>query len=321
MDKNLKNIFRYIFWTAVAVVLVWFCVKAVNWNEFLGALKMCKWGYVAAAFAVGCIFIVVRGLRWHMLIKPIDPAIGKVDVINAYGIGFLANLVLPRAGEVVKVGYVVKHSRHSWDAVIGSYLLEKGIDAVILLCLTAVFLAGSWGKLSDVLQLGAGPMIWLAAGLAAAALGFLTLCFALREKGGIWAKCWNAVKGVGKGLGAIRELEKPGLFILYTASIWASFWLTSALIIWALQDIEPFTVLTTADALNLTVTGSITTLVPVPGGFGAYHGAVATVMQVLYDIPLGSGMVYATLNHESQVLAQAVVGLWCYVRETFLRKQ
>ena len=110
MDNKVKNILQYIFWTAVAVVLVWFCVKAIDWKEFLRALRMCKWEYVAASFAVGCIFIVVRGLRWHMLIKPIDPTITKTLVINAYGIGFVANLVLPKLGEAIKIGYIVKDS-------------------------------------------------------------------------------------------------------------------------------------------------------------------------------------------------------------------
>ena len=67
--------------------------------------------------------------------------------------------------------------------------------------------------------------------------------------------------------------------------------------------------------------GSLSTIIPVPGGFGAYHGAVATVMQALNGIPLGSGMIYATLNHESQVLAQMVAGIWGYIHQTFFRSK
>ena len=40
MDNKVKNIIQYIFWAAVAVVLVWFCVKAIDWKEFLAALRM-----------------------------------------------------------------------------------------------------------------------------------------------------------------------------------------------------------------------------------------------------------------------------------------
>ena len=327
MDNKVKNILQYIFWAAVAVVLVWFCVKAIDWKEFLAALRMCRWEYVAMSFVVGCVFIVVRGLRWHMLIQPIDPTITKTLVINAYGIGFIANLVLPKLGEAIKIGYIVKDSgkgadgkRHlTVDAAIGTYLAEKAVDAVILIACIVVFLAGSWGIMKDNLQFS-GVMKWALLAILILAVAFIFLCRKLQGRGGIWGKSWNFICGIGKGLTTIGKLQKPWLFILYTISIWGSFWLTSALIVWALNDIEPFTTLSSADAFGLMVTGSITTIIPVPGGFGAYHGAVATVMQALYGIPIGSGMIYATLNHEAQLLSQAVTGLWCYIHQTFLRR-
>ena len=327
MDNKVKNIIQYIFWAAVAVVLVWFCVKAIDWKEFLAALRMCRWEYVAMSFVVGCVFIVVRGLRWHMLIKPLDPSITKTDVINAYGIGFIANLVLPKLGEAIKIGYIVKDSGKGADgrrhlsvySAIGTYLAEKAVDAVILIACIVVFLAGSWGIMKDNLQFS-GVMKWALLAILILAVAFIFLCRKLQGRGGIWGKSWNFICGIGKGLTTIGKLQKPWLFILYTISIWGSFWLTSALIVWALNDIEPFTTLSSADAFGLMVTGSITTIIPVPGGFGAYHGAVATVMQALYGIPIGSGMIYATLNHEAQLLSQAVTGLWCYIHQTFLRR-
>lgn len=328
MDNSVKNILQYIFWTAVAVVLVWFCVKAIDWKEFLAALRMCRWEYVAMSFVVGCVFIVVRGLRWHMLIQPIDPTITKTLVINAYGIGFVANLVLPKLGEAIKIGYIVKDSgkradgkRHlTVDAAIGTYLAEKAVDALVLTICIAVFLAGSWSIMKDNLQFSGGVMKWTLLAIVILAVAFILLSRKLQGRGGIWEKSWNFICGIGKGLKTIGKLEKPWLFLLYTASIWGSFWLTSALIVWALNDIEPFTILSSADAFGLMITGTISSLIPVPGGFGAYHGAVATVMQALYGIPMGSGMIYATLNHEAQILSQAVTGLWCYIHQTFFRK-
>ena len=328
MDNKVKNILKYIFWAAVAVVLVWFCVKAIDWTEFLAALKMCKWEHVVLAFIVGCLSIMVRGLRWHMLIKPLDPTITKTDVVNAYGIGSIANLVLPKLGEAIKIGYVIKDSGKradgrkylSLDAAIGTYLAEKAVDAVVLIICIIVFLAGSWSIMKDNLQLGGGVMTWSLVALVVLAVVFIFLCRRMQDSGGIWEKAWNFICGIGRGLTTIGKLEKPWIFILYTIVVWVSFWLTSAFIVWALNDIEPFTTLTSADAFGLMVVGNITSLIPVPGGFGAYHGAIATVMQALYGIPVGSGLIYATLNHETQLIVQAVTGLWCYISQTFLRK-
>ena len=329
MDNKVKNILKYIFWTAVAVVLVWFCVKSIDWKEFLRALQMCKWEYVIASFLTGCVFIAVRGLRWHMLIKPIAASISEKDVMNAYGIGFVANMVLPRLGEVVKIGYVVKNAgtdkdgkkRLTWDAAIGTYLAEKGIDAIVLATLSLIFLVGTWNKMKDTMDFHMAVKIaWAAGVLGVSAFAIIILSYIFRSRWGFLQRLWDFITGIGRGIMSVGKLEKPWLFILYTVSIWVSFWLTSAFIVWALKDIEPFTALTGASAFDLTVAGSLSTLIPVPGGFGAFHGAVATVMQAIYGIPMGSGMIYATLNHETQLLAQAVTGLWCYVSQTFFRR-
>ena len=66
--------------------------------------------------------------------------------------------------------------------------------------------------------------------------------------------------------------------------------------------------------------GSFSTAVPVPGGFGAFHGAVGGFLKSVWGIPMGTGMIYATLNHESQVFIQALAGIASYIHESFFRK-
>ena len=62
------------------------------------------------------------------------------------------------------------------------------------------------------------------------------------------------------------------------------------------------------------------TVIPVPGGFGAYHSVVAGAISAVWGIPFATGMVFAILAHESQVIVQAVLGLGSYVYESFIRK-
>jgi len=320
MDNKTKNISKYLLWSAVAVVLLWLCLRSVDWNEFLSALKMCKWVYVVLAFLAGAFLIYLRGIRWHMLMKPLDPSIRKVDVFNAYGIGYLTNIVLPRAGEVVKIGCVVKRSKLSWDTTIGTYVAEKAIDLLASSFFIVAFAIGAWGQLGNIISVsGKMTILWILLALAVLGVVIVWLSYVYKDKGALWGKLWGFIEGMWKGLVSIRHIDKPWLFTLYTIVIWFLEWFTSAAMVWALIDIEPFNVLDTSDALYLMVAGIIASVIPVPGGFGAYHGAVATVMYALYGIPMGTGMIYATLNHETQVLAQLVVGIWNYIHENFLR--
>lgn len=334
MDKKTKNILQSLFWAAVAVVLVYFCLRSIDWPQFLEALKLCRWEYVLLSMALGTLVFYIRGNRWRMLLLPFDPSTSRVTTFNAYNICMAVNLALPRAGEVARLGYVVKHSAQdaegkrflSFDKALGTLLIERVWDAIVTLGMAAVLLAVMWESFGNYLLEsmeglgGAAILWWLLAGLLVLVALFLYLAWHFREKGGVWGKIWGFVAGIGSGLGSFLKMKKVWLFFFYTAVVWVIYWLMSACIVWALQDIEAFSHLTLTDAFFLMIVGSISSVVPVPGGFGAYHGVVCGAMLSIWGIPMGTGMIFATLNHESQVLTQALCGLGSYIHENFIRK-
>ncbi len=335
MDKKTKNILQYIFWIAVAVVLVYFCLRSIDWEQFLQAMQQCRWEYVLLSMVLGTLVFYIRGVRWRMLLLPFDPSTSRITCFNSYNICMAVNLALPRAGEVVKLGYVVKHSATgedgkrllTFDKALGTLLIERVWDAVVTLGMGAVLVAVMWESFGAFLMeslsgLGqAGHALWWILGGVVLLLGILLyLSWALRERGGLWTKVWGFLEGIGRGLSSFMKMKKVWLFFVYTALVWIIYWLMSACIVWALQDIEAFSQLTMADAFFLMIAGSISSVVPVPGGFGAYHGVVCGALLSIWGIPVGTGMIFATLNHESQVITQALCGLGSYIHENFLRR-
>ena len=334
MDKKAKKILQYAFWTVLAAVLVYYCLRSIDWKQFMEALRLCRWEYVLLSMALGVLVFLVRGNRWRMLLLPFDASTSRVTTFNAYTICMAVNLALPRAGEVARLGYVVKHSATdgegrrllTFDKALGTLLIERAWDALVTLGMAAVLLLVMWESFGSFLLEsmeglgGVSALWWIAAGLVTLAVGLLFLAWRLRGKGGVWAKIWGFVDGIGSGLGSFLQMKDAWLFLVYTVVVWLIYWLMSACIVWALQDIEAFAGLTMTDAFFLMIAGSISSVVPVPGGFGAYHGVVCGALFSIWGIPLGTGMIYATLNHESQVLTQALCGLASYLHESFIRR-
>jgi len=334
MDKKTKNILGYAFWTVVAGILIWFCLRAVDWTQFGAAMQECRWSFVVLSMLLGAVVFYIRGLRWKMLLEPFDPSTSAITTFNAYNICMAVNLVLPRAGEVVKLGYVVKHSAVgadgkrllSFDKALGTLLVERVWDALVTLSMAAVLLVVKWADFGPYLQellsgIGIGRGLWWAlGGLALGVSAFLFLAWKFRLKGGVWGKVWGFLAGIGHGLLSFRQMKRAWLFFLYTGLIWFIYWIMSASIVWALQDVPEFAGLDMADSFFLMIAGSISSVVPVPGGFGAYHGVVAGSLHSIWKMPVSTGMVYATLNHESQVLTQAICGLASYIHESFFRR-
>ena len=63
-----------------------------------------------------------------------------------------------------------------------------------------------------------------------------------------------------------------------------------------------------ADALFLMVIGSFGWIVPVQGGIGAYHLIVTLALTSVYSISQTSGMIFATISHESQAIVMLLLG-------------
>ena len=335
MQKKTKSILSYVFWMAVAAVLVYFCLRNIDWALFVQALEECKWEYVIAAMLLGLLSLFLRGLRWRMLLTPIDPATSILTCFNAYNICCVTNIVLPRAGEVIRLAFIVKHSSRdeegkrvlSADKVLGTVVIERAWDIVFVTVLATLFTVLNWNTFGSFFSEMVGAMgsrkglLWLVVALLLFIPVFIVLAKRLQHKGGIWAKTWGFMEGIGKGLGTFRHMENGWMFLLLTVFIWLLYWVISVCILWALRDIEGFDQLNLTDALFLSIVGSMSSLVPVPGGFGAYHGLVGGALKSLWNIPMSTGMVYATLNHESQIIVQALAGLVSYVHESFFRKK
>ena len=75
-----------------------------------------------------------------------------------------------------------------------------------------------------------------------------------------------------------------------------------------------------ADALFIMLVGSVAGIVPVPGGFGAFHYLVALALQTLFAVSFETGIIFATLSHESQAVTMIVCGLLSYARQAFKRR-
>lgn len=333
MDKKTKNTLQYLFWAAVAVVLVYFCFRSIDWTQFMLALEHCKWEWVLLSIGLGILSLFIRGLRWRMLLVPMDPQTSILTCFNAYNICSAVNLFLPRVGEVVRLAYVVKNSSKdtegkrilSADKALGSIVTERVWDMLFVALITTVVLVLKWDDFgaffTDNFSWGGTVMGLAIPGLLLLLALVVALCWCLRNRGGFWGRVWVFIQGIGEGLGSFRRMKRGWLFLLYTFLIWTLYWFMSTCIVWALKDMPVFGSLTLVDALFISLVGSISTIVPIPGGFGIYHGMVSGALQVLWGIPKDPCMAFAVLNHESQVLTQAVCGLASYIHESFFRKK
>lgn len=344
MDKKVSKVIKYVLSLAVAALLLYFSFRGVKWNDFIGGLASCRWGFILLSMAASIAAFWFRGLRWREILLPIDDTIRKRTTFNAVNIGYIANFVFPRIGEFVRCGFITRNSapegcgcstgsdaslnhgivrrKASYDKVLGTVVLERVWDMIVMfIFLVALlvfkwkdfgnfFVEQMWHPISEAVNFS---IWWIVLGLVLLMALAVWRIVAGREKNPFFGKICGVFTGLVQGLGSFMKMKGKWRFLFYTVIIWSMYWLMSASTMWALPELG---MLGPVDALFLMVAGSLGWLVPVPGGFGSFHYIVSLALSAIYGIPVGQGVIFATLSHESQAITMAVCGGVSYLYET-----
>ena len=333
MDKKKLNILKYSASAALAAALLWFSFRGIEWDHFKKGLASCDWQYVLLSVLIGMYSFWIRGRRWRETLLPIDPSTSRLTTLNAVNISYIVNMIVPRGGELVRCGIVTRHSARdaggqklaSFDKVLGTVLVDRVWDTIVMLLIFAgMFFAfrDDWGSL---LKANSGGVNFSSTavllGIAGLLLLFGGICYFFHGKNRFLGRIWNFVKGILTGAKESLKMPSPGRFLMLTVLLWLSYWGTSATILLSLNGADlGFEGLGALDALFLMSVGSISSIIPVPGGFGAYHYIITLSLSALYGIPTETGLIFAVLSHESQAIGQILCGGASYISETVRKK-
>ena len=316
---NIKKILKYILSVSIAVALLWFAFRDVEWVRFMEELRSCNWQFIALSMVAGAFAFWLRAIRWRQLIIPIDPQITRTTAFNGINIGNISNFIFPRIGEFVRCGVIVRRTNATYDKVLGTVVLERSWELVVMLMMLLLvvvagferfgtfFLDEIWAPMSQKLN-----MWWvMAVGIAlAAAAVFVIRRF--KDKNALCSKVYGIFTGILQGFSSCFRMEKKWMFFAYTAFIWMVYWFMSACTVWAAPFLDHLDVV---DALFLSLVGGLGFAVPVPGGIGAFHFIIGLTLSTMYGVPMETGIIYATIAHTSQAITQIVCGLGSYAYE------
>lgn len=332
MNDKIKKVIKYILSAVLAAVLLWFSFRDVQWTDFIQGLRGCRWGYVLLSMAAGAFAFWLRALRWRQLLLPVDDSISRATTFNGINIGNISNFVFPRIGEFVRCGVITRRSQSvdpehpeqkkaSYDKVLGTVVLERGWELLVMLLLLVVVLVGGadrfgaffmeriWGPMAQRFDSG---VWWMAGALAGVGCLILYAFWRFRNANGFCGKVWGIVRGIGQGFASCLQMKRKWLFFTYTALIWMTYWFMAASTVWAAPFLDGLDLI---DALFLSLVGGLGFAVPVPGGIGAFHFIISMALSAMYGVPVELGVVYATLSHTSQAITQILFGVGSYAYE------
>lgn len=293
-----------------------------------------RYGWVAVALLLGLASHIVRAARWRLLIEPIDRRLPLRHVVAAVFVGYITNLAFPRLGEVAKCGSINKTDGTRFDSLLGTVVVERTFDLLATMVLTLMVLALQFERVGQFFVerifaplcdklLSVSILTYI---IIAVSLLLLLLIAAIVVRRGLLgerlsSKLQSLRQGLTDGLKSLFNTPKWWIFIIYTILLWVAYWSMT----WAVLRSTPITQgLGWSDALFLLVVGSFGMVVPVQGGFGAFH-VITAISLGIYGISYDDGLIFAIISHESQTLLLIVGGIisliYLYIRHISINKK
>jgi uncharacterized protein (TIRG00374 family) len=316
-SQRLTQILKYVLSLVLAAGLLWWLYKGQNTDEIMRSLRSADYFMVGLSLFLSYLAHYVRAWRWTMTLRPAGFNVSNIDGFWAVMIGYLANLLVPRMGEVSRCAVLSKTDQVPVSLSFGTVIAERIFDLIALVSIAFLtifleyekigeFVLGHLGK--SAANLANYKFVFLAILLAGSAgLFFLVRWRHLWTEKPFGKKIVEFLGGIREGLMSVVKLKRSTffLYIFQTALIWFFYWLTAYAILLSVPETSSLGFIA---ALTVMMMSSLGMAVPVQGGFGVVHAFLAFALTA-YGIDGNFGASFALLAHSSQVLSIIIVGL------------
>lgn len=133
MRKAFINSLKFLAFLILGIIFLWLAFRNVEFNKLIEGLKGANYSWVLLSLFFGFMAYVSRSRRWILLIHPLGYKPSLVNTFNSLMAGYLANLALPRIGEITRCVALGKKEKIPVDQLVGTVVIERTIDLLSLL--------------------------------------------------------------------------------------------------------------------------------------------------------------------------------------------
>ena len=255
------------------------------------SIKSADYSWVLMTYALTLIAHFARAYRWNLLIKQSGYQVSNGEAFLALLAGYGANLVLPRAGEIVRCTLLRTRQKVSFDTSLGTVVAERLFDLICLIFLLTVTIFWQYDILFGFTQkilsgfvskkVSFQQILFLIGGVVT---GSVLLFLFVRQKIKSYlaqsqhpavTKIRDFIKGLKLGFFSVLKLPNKCAFLLSSVVIWVSYFFMAYLIFFSLPATAS---LSMGAGLAILVMGAFGIAAPVQGGIGAYHWIVSQTL-------------------------------------------
>lgn len=260
--------------------------------------------WILLSIGGGFISHLSRAYRWKFLIEPLGYKLRLSNSIMAVMAAYIANLGIPRSGEVLRGATVATYEKIPFEKVFGTIIAERAADVVMLLIImvtTVLFHTDELLPFFDKYNIN--PWFSLLGLMVLILLGIAFLKLIKRSSWPVFVKIRKIATGILQGVKSILHMKKNKAFIAHTLFIWVMY----VMMFYLLKFAFPATASLPFGAIMVAfVVGSFAISIT-NGGIGLYPIAVGGVL-VLFGVGKEAGEAFGWVIWGAQTILNIVAG-------------
>ncbi|WP_159518391.1 lysylphosphatidylglycerol synthase transmembrane domain-containing protein [Sunxiuqinia indica] len=314
MKQKIVKTLKFLAFLALGILLFWLVYKDQDVDRLKSVLKNdVNYWWVWLSLFFGLLSHISRTMRWNLMIEPLGKKPRLLNTFLAVMVGYLMNLVFPRMGEISRCGVLARYEKMSFTQLIGTVVVERIIDVIMLLILTFIVIVGQFGQVIQFLENNPDVKeklnsVALSPWAVLSVISVIIVLYLMRNKL-LRSSLFEKVRGIlikfAEGVKSIKAMRNKWAFIAHSIFIWGMYYLMLYVVFFSFDFTSHLSMIA---GLTTFVLGSYGMVAPVQGGIGAWHFMVVQALMV-YGIDKADGMVFALLAHTSMTAMMIIVGL------------
>lgn len=307
MKKTTQTILKTTLPLLLGIFLIWFSISNSTPSERIELWKSITHAnpfWISLSLFFGLLSHLSRAYRWKYLLEPLGYHPGLSISFMAVMAGYLANLGIPRSGEVLRAASLSTYRNVPFDKGFGTIISERMVDLCMLLLIvgvTAIFqsnLLFSYFSKNNI-----NPFFTILALLILLIIGLVFLKMLQRSTNSFLLKIKNFGINLLNGMKSIFHLKHKTAFLFHTFFIWTMY----VLMFYVLKFAIPATASLDFGVVMLAfVVGSFAISVT-NGGIGIYPLAIGAIL-LEFGIDQQAGVAFGWIIWGSQTLMNIILG-------------
>ncbi len=260
--------------------------------------------WISFSLFLGILSHLSRAYRWKYLIHPLGYKVKFYNRFMAVMAGYLANLGIPRSGEVLRGASIASYEKVPFEKIFGTIISERVADLLMLLLIISLTLVFQYDQLLYFFEENnINPILSILLLIGVVVAGFWVLKFIRNSTSSRFKKIREFLNGILEGMVSILKMKNSAAFIFHTVFIWVMYIAMFYVVKYAVPGTEA---LSLSSILVAFIVGSFAISLT-NGGIGVYPIAVGAILMV-FGIHQQDGEAFGWIVWGTQTSLNLILG-------------